>query len=61
MTIDQQLANLRTQWKLHPERREAIELQAKILKAAKTAPKHIPENQWKPVDHLEVAVKETLL
>ena len=35
-TIEQKLAKLRSEWKQYPERRQTIELQAKILQSGLT-------------------------
>lgn len=37
MDIDERLAELRVEWTKYPKRREAIELQAKVLHLAKRA------------------------
>jgi len=38
MTIEQKIELLREEWKAHPEHRDRIELQAKVLKLGILAP-----------------------
>ena len=48
-TIEQKLAKLRSDWKRYPERRETIELQAKVLQSGLTdrVKKRVDDQRWK--------------
>lgn len=61
MTPKDKLARLREEWKQNPDRRDTIELQARIVKMATTSKEEYTTPKEKEDNELAMNVAETLL